>query len=88
MWPELGRTYSSHEHHLGNYMTHKLVLIRQTADFAEWKCPVCERHIRLGSAGSGLTILNPGDQEVNHGSATTVPELTVGNASVEPLVLH
>ena len=69
-------------------MAHKLVLTLQTENSAEWKCPECDRHIRLGSDGSGLKILNPGDQEVNHGSATTVPELNIGTASVASPVIH
>lgn len=69
-------------------MKHKLVLTRQTDTFAEWKCPECDRHIRLGSKGDGLKILNPGDQEVNHGSATTVPWLDFSETSVDSKILH
>jgi len=69
-------------------MQHKLELIRQTKDLVEWECPVCQRHIRLGSNGGGLKILNRGDQEVNHGSATTVPGLRLGQPTIETPVLH
>ena len=69
-------------------MKHKLVLTRQTEAFSEWKCPECERHIRLGSRGGELKILNPGDQEVNHGSAASVPWLELGDASITSGVLH
>ena len=64
-------------------MTHKLVLVKHTKEFAEWECPVCQRHIRLGLNGGGLKILKPGDQLINHGSATTWPGLNLNNASVD-----
>ena len=69
-------------------MTHKLVLVRQTEVLTEWKCPECDRHIRLGSDGSGLKILNPGDAEVNHGSASSVSWMDMGDASVQSPTLH
>ena len=64
-------------------MTHKLVLVKQTENSAEWECPVCERRIRLGLDGSGLKILKPGEQLINHGSATTQPGLSVKIGAVE-----
>jgi len=69
-------------------MQHKFVLIRQTEEFAEWECPACERHVRLGFNGDGLKILNPGDQHVNHGAASTVPGLSFSNTLLETSVIH
>lgn len=69
-------------------MQHKFVLIRQTDEFAEWECPACERHVRLGFNGEGLKILNPGDQLIDHGSATTVPGLSFRNTLLEPSNIH
>ena len=64
-------------------MTHKLVLVKQTEECVEWKCPACERHIRLELNGGGLTVLRPGDQLTNHGAATTAPGFTFNGTSVE-----
>jgi hypothetical protein len=69
-------------------MQHELKLIRQTEKHAEWECPVCQRHIRLGADGSGLKILNPGDQQVNHGSASSAPGLKLAQPSVEVPTIH
>jgi hypothetical protein len=69
-------------------MTHKLVLIRQTEAFVEWECPACNRHMRLALGEGGLEILNPGDQEVNHGTATTVPGFYLHSASAEAIETH
>ena len=69
-------------------MQHKFILARKTSEFAEWECPKCSRYVRLGSDGSGLRILNPGDQTANHGAATTIAGLDLGAASVESGVMH
>lgn len=69
-------------------MEHKLVLTVQTDEAAEWQCPACRRHIRLEFDGSGLKILNAGDQEVNHGSAATSSSLNLGGVSVVSQELH
>lgn len=69
-------------------MKHKFVLARKTSEFAEWECPKCSRYVRLGSDGSGLTILNPGDQSANHGAATTFAGLELGGASVDSSAMH
>ncbi len=69
-------------------MQHKLVLVQQTERLAEWQCPVCQRHVRLNSKDRGIEILNPGDQFVNHGSASTVPGLNFGQPAVEKVSIH
>ena len=69
-------------------MQHKLVLVQQSKHEAEWQCPVCERHVRLNSKNRGIEILHPGDQLVNHGSASTVPGFDFGQPAVEAIVLH
>ncbi len=69
-------------------MQHRFVLVQQTEHYAEWECPVCHRHIRLGTDGSGLKVLNRGDQEINHGSASTFPGLNMAQTQVNPVSLH
>lgn len=48
---------------------HKLDFVAETDEHIEIACEVCGRRIRLLKAG-GLTIVEKGDQEVNHGSFT------------------
>ncbi len=69
-------------------MQHKLELILQTEAHVEWECPVCQRHIQMNAKGGGLKILNPGDQMVNHGSASTTPELSLDQAIIEKKTIH
>jgi hypothetical protein len=73
---------------IGFAMKHELVLVHQSDKFAEWECPVCHRYIRLGKEGSGLKVLNPGEQEINHGSASTVSGLKMGQAAVDLTGTH
>lgn len=61
---------------------HQFVLTRQTNEFAEWECPVCQRQVRIGNK-TGLKILKPGDQSVNHGTASTASWLKLGEALIE-----
>ena len=49
---------------------HRFVLSLRTEDFAEWKCPRCNRHVRLDLRSKRLIIIERGDQLVNHGGAS------------------
>jgi hypothetical protein len=49
---------------------HRFVLSLRTEDLAEWKCPRCNRHVRLDLRSRRLIIIEPGDQLVNHGGAS------------------
>jgi len=67
-------------------MKHKLELIAHDEDGAEWQCPECGRHMRL-TVADGLSIIEPGNQTVNHGSASTSAFLRFG-ADVKPVDVH
>ena len=64
-------------------MKHKLELIAHDDDGAEWQCPECGRRMRLTL--DGLSILEPGNQTVNHGSASTSALLRF---DVKPVEIH
>ena len=49
---------------------HRFVLSLRTEDLAEWKCPRCNRHVRLDLRSKRLIIIERGDQLVNHGGAS------------------
>lgn len=44
---------------------HTIIAVRQSADFVEWKCPTCGRHVQVAHAG-GLTVLDSGDSRAVH----------------------
>jgi hypothetical protein len=69
-------------------MEHKLVLVQQTKKLTDWECPVCQRLVRMNAKGGGIEILNPGDQRVNHGSASTTPGLKLSPATIETPTFH
>lgn len=67
-------------------MKHHLVLNHQCAEYCEWKCPACDRTVRAGRAG--IKIIKPGNQEVNHGTASNMAGFRMNGASVEARTVH
>ena len=63
---------------------HAIVVVRQSQELVEWRCPTCGRHVQVAHAGR-LSILDPGDPTVLHrgstgihwtGSLATFPDTT------------
>ena len=44
---------------------HAIVLVGQSQEFVEWRCPTCGRHVQVAHAG-GINIITPGDPTAVH----------------------